>query len=74
MSSAKLVKKLKSIVTVTGCSSLIFGGFLYYRNDERFFDNFLMPLTRKLFEAGMYVTVDTNVASCLNNKKILRKG
>lgn len=29
----------------------MFGGFLFYRNDERFFSNFAMPLTRLLFDA-----------------------
>lgn len=50
MSSAKFIKKLKSLVAVTSCSSVIFGGVLYYRNDERFFDNFFMPLTRRLLD------------------------
>lgn len=51
MSSAKFFKKIKSMVKVTTCSALIFSGFCYYRNDEDFFDNVAMPLTRKLFDA-----------------------
>lgn len=51
MSSAKLLKKIKSIVLVGGCSGMIFSGMLYYRNDEKFFDSIAMPLTRKLLEA-----------------------
>lgn len=51
MSSIKFVKKIKSIVAVTSCSSLIFSGFCYFKNDEKFFENFAMPLTR-LFAAG----------------------
>lgn len=51
MSAAKFVKKLKSMAAVTGCGSIIFGGLCYYRNDEKFFDKFAMPLTRKLFDA-----------------------
>lgn len=51
MSSTKFVKKIKSMITVTGCSSLIFGGLCYYRNDETFFDKVAMPLTRALFDA-----------------------
>lgn len=50
MSSAKFFKKVKSMVVVTSCSSVIFGGLCYYRNDESFFDKVLMPVTRKLFE------------------------
>lgn len=51
MSSTKLIKKLKSTLAVTSVSSLIFGGICYYRNDEKFFDNVAMPLTRMLFDA-----------------------
>lgn len=48
MSSGKFVNKLKSMVKVTGCSSIILSGVLYYQNDEKFFEKFLMPLTRFL--------------------------
>jgi hypothetical protein len=51
MLSGKLLKKIKSMVVVGGCSGIIFSGFLYYRNDEKFFDSFAMPLTRRLFDA-----------------------
>jgi hypothetical protein len=46
MSASKLLNKVKSFVAVTGSSSLIFGGLLYHQNDEKFFENFLMPLMR----------------------------
>lgn len=51
MSSNKFLKKIKSMVAVASCSSLIFGGICYYRNDEKFFDKIVMPLTRKLLDA-----------------------
>lgn len=51
MSSAKFFKKIKSMVTVTSCSGLIFGGICYYRNDEGFFDKIAMPLTRLILDA-----------------------
>lgn len=51
MSSAKFIKKVKSMAKVTASSSLIFGGMLYYQNDEKFFQNFLMPFARLLLEA-----------------------
>ncbi|XP_070497110.1 dihydroorotate dehydrogenase (quinone), mitochondrial-like [Chironomus tepperi] len=46
MSSSKFVRKVKSLVKVTGYAGLISGGILYYRNDEKFFRNILMPLSR----------------------------
>jgi hypothetical protein len=51
MSSAKFFKKVKSMIKVSTCSALIFGGVLYYKNDERFFDKVAMPLTRMLLDA-----------------------
>lgn len=51
MTSVKFFKKIKSMVAVTSCSGVIFSGLCYYRNDEGFFDNIAMPLTRKLFDA-----------------------
>lgn len=51
MSSAKFFKKIKSLVSVTSCGTLIFSGICFYRNDEKFFDNILMPLTRKILDA-----------------------
>lgn len=51
MSSGKFFKKIKSIITVTSCSGLIFGGICYYRNDEGFFDKIAMPLTRLILDA-----------------------
>lgn len=59
MSSAKFVKKLTSMIKVSTCSSLIFGGLCYYRNDEKFFDSVLMPATRLLFDAGKQVDDDS---------------
>lgn len=50
-SSAKFLKKVKSMLAVGSCGGLIFGGLLFHRNDERFFSNFAMPLTRLLFDA-----------------------
>lgn len=51
MSSKNLFKKIKSMIAVTSCSSIIFGGICYYRNDEKFFDNFAMPAMRLLLDA-----------------------
>jgi hypothetical protein len=51
MSSAKFIKKIKSMAVVGSCSSLIFGGYCYQTNDEKFFSNFLMPMTRLLLDA-----------------------
>lgn len=50
-SSAKFLKKVKSMIKVSTCGGILFGGILYYRNDERFFSNFAMPLTRLLLDA-----------------------
>ena len=44
MSTNKFASKMKSLVAVTSCSSLILAGLLYNKNDEKFFDNFAMPL------------------------------
>lgn len=46
MSSSKLFHKLKSIVVVTTASSVLFGGYCYYTNNEKFFNHFLMPILR----------------------------
>lgn len=46
MKSNAFLKKIKSLVAVSSCSSIILGGLLYYNNDEQFFDNFAMPLLR----------------------------
>lgn len=43
MSTNKFASKMKSLVAVTSCSSLILAGLLYNKNDEKFFDNFAMP-------------------------------
>lgn len=51
MSSAKFAKKIKSLVKVFGVGSTLFGGLNYHKNDEKFFSNFLMPLTRLLLDA-----------------------
>jgi hypothetical protein len=50
MSSAKFFKKMMSMVKVTSFSGLIFSGLCYYRNDEGFFENIAMPLTRALLD------------------------
>jgi hypothetical protein len=50
MSSAKFFKKVVSMAKVTSFSGLIFSGLCYYRNDEGFFDNVAMPLTRALLD------------------------
>lgn len=46
MSSSKFVRKVKALVKVTSFAGLISGGFLYYQNDEKFFRQILMPLSR----------------------------
>jgi hypothetical protein len=51
MSSAKFFKKIKSMIKVTSSAGVIFGGMSFYRNDESFFDNIAMPLTRMLLDA-----------------------
>ena len=51
MSSAKFFKKIKSMAVVTSFSGVIFSGICYYRNDEGFFNNVAMPLTRAFFDA-----------------------
>lgn len=48
MSSSKLLRKIKSLTVVSFGSTLIVCGINYYRNDERFFSNFAMPLLRFL--------------------------
>lgn len=48
MTSNNFARKMKSLVAVTSCSSMILSGLLYYQNDEKYFDNILMPLTRLL--------------------------
>lgn len=49
--STKFLKKLKSLAKVSTCGGLLFGAILYHRNDEKFFSNFAMPLTRLLLDA-----------------------
>lgn len=44
MTTNNFKRKMKSLVAVTSCSSLILAGLLYNKNDEKFFDNFAMPL------------------------------
>ena len=51
MSSLKFLKKIKSMTAVTSCGFVVFSGICYYKNDEKFFDNILMPLTRKFLDA-----------------------
>lgn len=46
MSSSKFVRKVKALVKVTSFAGLISGGLLYYQNDEKFFRQILMPLSR----------------------------
>lgn len=61
MSSSKFVRRIKSMVVVSTCSSFLFSGVLYHQNDETFFDNFLMPLSRfflndeKLQKLGIFL-------------------
>ncbi|CRK95640.1 CLUMA_CG009098, isoform A [Clunio marinus] len=51
MTSTKFIQKLKSLLTVTSSSAVIFGSVFYYRNDEKFFENIAMPITRKFADA-----------------------
>lgn len=46
MTSNKFARKMKSLVAVTGCSSIFLSGMLYYKNDEKFFAKFAMPVLR----------------------------
>lgn len=61
MTSNNFARKMKSLVTVTGCGSTFFAGMLYYNNDERFFTNFAMPVLRffvppeKAHKLGIFV-------------------
>lgn len=48
MSSSKLFYKIKTLALVSSSSSLLLGGYCYYKNDEKFFNNFLMPTIRLL--------------------------
>lgn len=48
MASSKFVRKIKSLVTVACCGGLLMNGILYYRNDEKYFSQLLMPTSRVL--------------------------
>jgi dihydroorotate dehydrogenase len=46
MSSSKLFRKLRSIALVSTSASCLFASYCFYKNDETFFKNFLMPIMR----------------------------
>lgn len=48
MSSSKLLRKLTTIASLSSSAVLIGSGYCYFKNEEKFFSNVLMPTIRLL--------------------------
>jgi hypothetical protein len=48
MSSSKFVRRLRSLILVATSATGIAFGYSYYKNDENFFRNIIMPTVRLL--------------------------